>query len=211
MAITYPLSLPSAPGFEEITLRRIKVAEMSRNPYEGSQQVQEYVGEWWEADVVLPAQSNAARVAAWEAFAGKLNGRVGTFLLGDPLRATPRGSAAGTAGTPLVDGVHAARVNEIDIKGMPLSATGYLLAGDYIQLGTGSAATLHQLLDDLSSDGAGKGTALVWPMLRGQVNNETAVTVASCKGVFRMAQNDQEFKRSRRMFTNYSFSCIEAF
>lgn len=209
MAITYPLTLPANPGFETIVVRRNSVVGVNPSPYTGAQQTYVFPGQWWEADVAV-AVLNKADTAAWEAFSAKLNGREGTFLLGDPLRQTPRGSAAGAPGTPLVDGAHAAAVNEVDLKGLPASADGYLLAGDYIQFGSGSGARLHQLLEDLDSDGAGLGTALIWPRTRAALADEAAVTVAACQGVFRMAQNEHSFARRRGPFTNYGFTCAEA-
>jgi hypothetical protein len=208
MPIVYPLNLPAGRGMAEIRIRKSSVVGLTRDPYGGVQQAQVYTGQWWEADVTLPLLLPDI-AAAWEAFLGKINGREGTFLLGDPLRAAPRGAAALTPGTPVVDGAHAALMNELSIADAEPDTEGYLLAGDYIQLGSGAGTRLHQVLEDADTDGDGKTTLLIWPILRTALSNGASVVVSDCKSVFRMAENEQEILRARRNRTSFSFRCFE--
>lgn len=71
----------------------------------------------------------------WVATLLKLNGRQGTFLFGDRIRATPLGSAGGS---PLVDG-GGQTGQSLVTKGWPLSTDGNLLAGDWLQIGDSGA------------------------------------------------------------------------
>jgi hypothetical protein len=60
----------------------------------------------------------------------------------------------------------------LSIKGGPLSATP-LVPGDYIQVGTG----FHQLVENLTFNGSGIGTATFWPALRvSPANNDAVIT-----------------------------------
>ena len=73
---------------------------MSMSPFTYQQQAVAHAGQRWEVDVTLPAM-NRADAEQWVAFLVSLRGRFGTFTLGDPVGASPRGSAGGT---PLVNG-----------------------------------------------------------------------------------------------------------
>ena len=103
MTISYPLSLPAVKGIATIRVVARNVTAISRSPFALSAQVYRWSGQAWEADITLPAMQRAD-AESWLSFLLKLKGRYGTFLLGDPNGATPRGSAATTPGTPLVAG-----------------------------------------------------------------------------------------------------------
>lgn len=83
--------------------------------------------------------------------------------------------------------------------------TGTLLAGDYIQLGSGSSAKLHQVLEDLD----GNGNLQLWPNLRSDYTNETVVT-SSPKGVFRLRDNVTSWSINNASFYGISFEAVEA-
>ena len=83
--------------------------------------------------------------------------------------------------------------------------TGTLLAGDYIQLGTGSAARLHQVLVDQS----GSGNLEIWPNLRDTYSGETVI-YSSPKGVFRLGNSTTSWSIDNASFYGISFEAIEA-
>lgn len=209
MTITYPLDLPATPKFNRFTLRRVPVVAVSKSPYTGQQQAYAFPGQWWEAEAGLPDMTRA-EIGAWRAFFAKLNGQEGTFLMGDPTAATPRGLAASAPGTPLVDGVHAARAQTLSIKGGPNSNAGWLLSGDYIQLGSGSTSRLHMVLADADTDGTGKTALTLWPRLRSALAGDEAVTVSNCRGVFRLSANETGDEARPFPFFMTSFTAIEA-
>ena len=82
-----------------ITFRAVNTVGMSMSPFT-YQQVVAHAGQRWECDVTLPAMARAD-AEQWVAFLVSLRGQFGTFTLGDPVGASPRGSAGGT---PLVNG-----------------------------------------------------------------------------------------------------------
>jgi len=130
VAITYPLSPPTTPGFRRAQFAARSVAGITSSPFTGQQQVYSWPGEWWEATAELPAMIRAD-AEAWIAFLASLRGVYGTFLLGDPAGKTPRGSAAGAPAS--VDGA-AQLGSSLATLAWTASQSGILLAGDYIQI-----------------------------------------------------------------------------
>ncbi len=205
MAITYPLNLPTATGINNITLRQVNATVTTQSPFSFAQQTLVHPGKRWEADVVLPPMNNTdARI--WLSWMTSLKGSEGTFLMGDPLHTSPTGSAGGT---PLVNGASQTG-DELIIDGATAGQTGWLKAGDYIQLGSGSSTELYIVLADANSDGSGNVTLDIWPDLRTSPANNAAVTTSNCKGLFRMSSNTSEFRINDANFYGIQFSAIEA-
>ena len=180
MAITYPLSLPTVKNIANIVLTARNSIAVSTSPFTLTQQVMQHQGSRWEANVTLPPMKRSS-AEEWIAFLISLNGQYGTFLLGDPSGATARGSASTNAGTPLVNGGSQTGTT-LNIDGAPNSATGYLKAGDYIQLGSGSGTQLYKVLADANSNGSGQVSLDIWPALRSSPADNATVVVASAKG-----------------------------
>jgi len=122
-----------------------------------------------------------------------LKGQTGTFLLGDPDYATPQGTVSactltGTAGSETATVV----------------MTGSLLAGDYIQLGSGPSAKLHQVLVDQTGD----GNLEIWPKLRSDYTS-AVVVYNNAKGVFRLASNTSQWSINNASTYGISFEAVE--
>lgn len=209
MTITYPLALPATPSFSGVTVRKMPVVGMSVSPYTGAQQTVVYTGQWWEMDLILPTMPDD-QMASWEAFLGKLNGQEGTFLIGDPSRKAARGICATTPGVPLVDGAVVARSQSLPIKGGPALVQDWIKEGDYMQIGTGSAARLYQALADADTNSSGETELDVWPRIRTALAGNEVITFNAPKGVFRMASNVNEITKRVGIFGNLSFSVREA-
>jgi hypothetical protein len=193
MAISYPLDTPTTIGFESIELRAVNATITSQSPFSYKQQVISHTGQRWEASVSIPSVLRDL-AEPWAAFLTALKGQTGTFLLGDPLGATPRGTVSsctltGTAGD----------------ESVAVTMTGSLLAGDYIQLGSGTTARLHKVLVDQS----GSGTLEIWPALRSTYSSAT-VTTTNAKGVFRLNQNMSSWQISNANSYGIAFEAVEA-
>jgi hypothetical protein len=208
MAITYPVALPTTTGIAMVTLSARNVVGLSQSPFTMKQQVQKHAGQRWEAQVQLPPMDRD-EAEVWLTFLMKMNGVFGTFLLGDPNGGTARGSASTTPGTPVVNGASQTG-NELDIDGLPASATGYLKAGDYIQLGSGSSAQLYKVLDDVDSNASGEATLTIWPNLRSSPDDDATVVVSSAQGVFRLADNQTDITIDTASIYGLAFQAIEA-
>jgi hypothetical protein len=208
MAITYPLSLPTVAGIAQIKISARNAVAVSSSPFTYKQQVMQHQGARWEADVSLPP-TQRADAEEWIAFLISLKGQYGTFLMGDPMGATPRGSASSAPGTPLVNGANQTG-ETLSIDGLPNNATNYLRAGDYIQLGTGAASRLHKVLENASSNGSGQATLSIWPALRESPGDNATVIVSNTKGVFRLATSESSFSINEASFYGLTFTAFEA-
>ena len=193
MAISYPLALPTSIGIAEITLSADNAVAISQSPFTFQQQIVRHPGQRWSASVSIPPVRRDL-AEPWVAFLLALNGPVGTFLLGDPNAKAPRGSA--TSAT--ITGAAGAASPTITMIGT-------LLAGDYIQIGSGGTATLHKVLQDRT----GTGTIEIWPALRSSVTGAT-VTLTDTVGRFRLSGNQQSFSINNASIYGISFDCVEA-
>lgn len=198
MAISYPLALPSHTGIAQIELRAVNAVAYSQSPFTFSGQAHAYAGQMWQADLTLPPMKTAD-AEQWLGFLLSLRGRFGTFLLGDPLRTSLRGAATsctvtGSAGDNTVSAV------------VPSGQT--LLAGDYVQLGSGSSASLHKVLVNYTGTGSAANLE-IWPALR--VNRSAATaTLSNTKGVFRLSSNEQAWSINEASIYGITFGAMEA-
>ncbi len=208
MAITYPLSTPSVTGIRQVTFRAVNAVGVSRSPFTFKEQVFAHSGKRWEADITLPTMQ-AESAEQWVAFLLSLKGQRGTFLLGDPVGATAKGSASTAAGTPVVNGATQTG-DTLDIDGCPASATGYLKAGDYIQLGTGNSSRLYKVLSDVDTDGSGQATLDIWPNIINAPTDGATVIVSDAKGAFRLASNSSQWSINELQLYGITFGAIQA-
>jgi hypothetical protein len=203
MAISYPLSLPSVKGPSSIVIRAMNTIGVLESPFSYVQQVQDFAGDRWEADVILTPMKRAD-AEQWNAKLLALRGRYGTFVLGDFVNTSPRGT---WSGTPLVNG--ASQTGEtLAIDGVSVGATA--LAGDWFQLGSGSTSRLYKVLQDATANGSGQMTLDIWPQLRTSPANNDALTLSSPKGLWRLASNTREWSIETAQIYGLRFSAIEA-
>jgi hypothetical protein len=193
LAISYPLTLPTSIGIANITLSANNAVAISQSPFTFQQQIVQHAGKRWTASVSIPPVRRDL-AEPWNAFLLALNGPVGTFLLGDPNGKEPRGTATsatltGTSGS----------------SSPTITMTGTLLAGDYIQLGSGATAALYKVLENKS----GNGTIEIWPTLRSSVTGAT-VTLTNTVGRFRLSGTQQSFSIDSASIYGIGFDCVEA-
>jgi len=193
MALSYPLATPTTIGIESIELRAVNAVAVSQSPFTYKQQIVSHGGQKWEASVNIPSV-HRDKAAEWKAMLVGLKGQQGTFLLGDPDYATPQGTVSSCVLT-----------GDAGDDNATVVMTGTLKAGDYIQLGTGSGAKLHQVLLDQDGD----GTIQIWPSLRSTYSSAT-VTFNSPKGVFRLATNMTSWSINNASIYGISFEAVEA-
>lgn len=206
MAISYPLSFPVATKvIQNIEIRAINAVAYSRSPFTFSGQAFAYPGQMWTADISLKPMKRAD-AEQWVAWLISLRGQLGTFLLGDPTAVTARGAATGT---PLVNGALQTG-GSLVIDGATPSITGWLKAGDYIQLGSNVSSCLHKVLADANSDSGGNVTLDIWPHIRIAPADNATVTVSSAKGLFRLSSNEQSWSVNEAAIYGITFGAMEA-
>lgn len=141
---------------------------VQKSPFTGTEQVQDWGGEWWEY-VIDFAPVGYAQGKALSAFFAALGGRRTPFLFQDP---TIRNAAG--VGVPQVNGAGQTG-NSLATDGW--SATG-LQAGDFFSLGVDAATRLYQLTADVVPV-AGAATLNFIPKLRVSPADNAALGVVS--------------------------------
>lgn len=204
MTISYPLALPTHTGIRSVELRATNAVAYGRSPFTFGGQVFAYSGQMWQADVTLPPMKRAD-AEQWIAWLISLRGQYGTFLMGDPLGGTPRGVATGT---PLVNGAGQTG-GSLVLDGATINVTGWLKAGDYIQLGSSTTARLHKVLADASSDGSGNVTLDLWPHIRTAPDDNAAITVSNAQGLFRLASSEMSWSANEAAIYGLTFGAME--
>ena len=205
MAITYPLTMPDQ-RYESSGWVMANIVGVTESIYTFEQQVQAHQGQRLEVTVSLALMMRAA-AAEWEAFFGKLLGRKGTFLLGDPLRNALLGAGGGT---PVVDG--ASQTGQtLNVRGLA-EASKVWLEGDWIQLGSGATARRYMVLNDVDGTGSPTGEAIVdiWPRLRESPADGATIVTVNTVGLFRLASNRVEFSVARSRAHAFTFAATEA-
>jgi len=205
MALNYPLTLPASPTFSRMVFHANSAVGLSASPFTFAQQVYENQGEMWEADVELPPMQRAD-AEAWIGFLLGLNGRRGTFFMGDPVGTSPRGTWGG--GSPVVNGNQSAGVKTVSIRGVDGLTW---KAGDWFQLGSGSATRLHRIVQDGSQVGSPQvGDLEIWPRTRAALSDGQALTLSSAKGIWRLSDNKRSWSMEIAQVYGIAFSAMEA-
>ena len=198
MAISYPLALPTVTRVRSIDLTAINAVAYSQSPFTFAGQAHAYQGQMWQADVSLPPMRRTA-AEQWIAFLLSLRGQYGTFLLGDPTCSAIRGTATSCSITG------ASGDNTVSAT-VPSGET--LLAGDYIQLGSASTATLHKVLVDYTGTGSAADLE-IWPAIR-TTHSASSATLSNAKGNFRLSTNEQAWSINEASIYGITFGAMEA-
>lgn len=204
MAISYPLALPTSIGIANITLSANNAVAISQSPFTFKQQIVQHAGQRWTASVSIPPVRRDL-AEPWVSFLLSLNGPVGTFLLGDPNAKVPQGVSATFLGTPIITNQSG---NSITVTGASLNKTNWLVVGDYIQIGTGSSATLHKVLSNVNTNASGQAVLDIWPAIRG--TRSGSIVVNNTVGLFRLQSNSSSWSINDASVYGISFDCVEA-
>jgi hypothetical protein len=204
MTITYPLDMPASLKAASLVLTLDHAVGASESEFTFEDQVQDWTGRRWLLEY-RPPPGYRENVMAWVAFALRLKGRYGTFLAGDPAGATPRGAGGGS---PKVDGASQSG-DSLAIKDATPNITGWLLAGDWLQIGTGASSRLHMMTADANTDANGDAVLEVAPEIRPNIADGTAITITNARGVFRMLDNRPSWSIDADKFYRFGFSAAE--
>jgi hypothetical protein len=205
MAISYPRDLPTNIGFAQVTLRAVNQTAMTMSPFTYKQQIYNHSGQRWEAECQVPPLKRDD-AEEWIAWLLSLNGRAGTFLMGDPLGDTARGTLGGT---PVVNGADQVG-NSLTIDGCSNSITNWIKAGDYVQLGSGSTATLHKILQSVNTNASGQATLDIWPSMRTAPADGSTIVTSNAVGRFRLNSGQQDWTINNISSYGITFAAVEA-
>ncbi len=209
MTITYPLTIPATFGstdIQEFEVQNVNAVVSVVSPFSGAQQIQA----WTRNQLVVKAKlipMLKADAQNWFGFFRSLRSSYGTFYLGDPHNTTPQGTALSSPGTPLVAGAGQTG-NALNIDGAPLSQTGWLLRGDWIQIGSGLSSRLYTVTADANTNGSGAATLDIQPAIRTAPADNDPITVSNTVGVFRLV-GDPIINVSAEHMYSIEFQAIE--
>lgn len=151
--------------------RLVTATAVATSPFTGTEQVQDWGGEWWEY-VIEFAQRPGRDGRRLSAFFAALGGMRGCFLFRDPSVLQ-----AGSFGAPTVAGGFQTG-NTLMTEGWVPSLPA-LQTGDLISLGSDAATRLHQLTADVLPDYAGRATLELVPRLRSAPADGEAIEIAA--------------------------------
>lgn len=201
MTITYPLTPPTDIA-KAIRFSPVAVVAQNTSPFTLEQEVFEHMGQMWRVTVQVPPLEKD-QGEKWASFFLALNGIQGTFLLGDPVGQTPRGTPTGT---PVVDGAGQQRSKVLNTRGWTPN-TEIFKAGDYIQL---DGYRLHKVLVDTTSDGAGDAALDIFPRIRDELLDGTTIITENTVGIFRLEENIPSYEVAEAVLYGINFNCREA-
>lgn len=169
--------LPELPTelIASISRRLAETSAAVASPFTGTEQIQDWGGEWWEYDITIATQyqREARRMSA---FFAQLGGKRGRFLMKDTSIENPDQS-----GDVVVSGAGQSG-NQLNVSGL---VEQNLLAGDFFQIGTSTETRLHQLTQDVVVT-AGAATLQFVPALRFSPLNGAPVEVVNPKVILRL-------------------------
>lgn len=207
MSLSYPFNFPTTGGLTKVTWMAKSLVSVNQSEFTGQQEVQRHQGQWWEAVVSVSTLETIDESEDWISFLVGLNGREGTFLMGDPVITAPRGTASGGG---LIKGASQTG-NTLETDDWGFNQGLLFKAGDLIQLGTAGTSRLHKVLIDAASDGSGNATLEIFPGLRESPVDDSAIVIANPKGLFRLAQDVSQWDMTPPLRYEISFAVMEAF
>ena len=170
-------------GVFNISQARFDLSEMSEST--GAAQDRALGPPRWRLSIAAPSVLSIESSAVWEALILKLRGRVNHLSAWDIMKPAPRGTMRGTM---TLSGTHAQGVTVLNVTAGAGQAGTTLLAGDWLQVGSGTGGQLFKVVADATANGAGLIAVTVEPPVRplGGFAGSTAVTWDKALGHYKM-------------------------
>lgn len=156
---------------QSLERRLVSATAVATSPFTGSEQVQDWSGEWWDYAIEM-ARMTGRDGRRLSAFLAALGGPRGRFLFRDPTIRQP-----GFSFTPVVVG-GLQTGGTLNTSGWPASTTP-LFAGDFFSMGSDQQTRLYQLTADVISNTAGLASLSFVPRLRTSPADGAALQIAA--------------------------------
>ena len=163
---------------QSLERRLVSATAVSASPFTGTEEVQDWGGEWWDYAVEM-ARTTGRDGRRLSAFLAALGGPRGRFLFRDPTIRQPGSTLA-----PIVAGGFQSGGTLVTAGWPPFSVP--LLAGDFFSLGTDAQTRLHQLTADVVAGEAGMATLSFVPRLRTSPVDGSPLEIAAPAVVLRL-------------------------
>jgi hypothetical protein len=196
MSFSYPLTMPSSPAPRTVKWSMAHAQGVAGSPFSYEKQVVGWGGEVWRAKVIYPTMTRDV-AEQWIAFLLKNEGQLGSFYFGPPASEAGRGGWVGDG--PLVKG-GSQTGNLLEIDDLTINQTARVKVGDWCQLGSGTAARLHKVMDDANSNASGEATISLKPRILTAPADNAAITVVNPKGIFTLLTSEPSWSRDRQQF-----------
>lgn len=205
MATPELITLPASSCFASMVFSMRRVVGLTASPFSLDEQTFKWPGAQWIVEFDLPPIKNRTIADEWISFGLNLEGRYNYFLLGDPLGRIPKGVATGS---PLVDGAgHTG--NLLPTKGWTPNTPNIMMAGDWLQLGTGVSAKLHRVTQNVNSDAGGNALLKIQGPIKVSPADNQAIIVNNAQGLFRLSSNDFSHSVNTGPIHRFSFQAAE--
>ena len=196
MPVTFPRTFPTVNGssiIEKMTIRQVNAVAVQQSPYTYQQQIQDFGGQRWEAEVTIRPLAHAEALA-FQGFLASLQGQKNTFKMGNPI------ATSNNADTDIVsNGNQSAGDSTFAFT----CQTGHTAsAGQFFSIND----RLYMFLEDVS----GNNTRDITPPLREDVSNQTNVVTNLPLGTWRLASNKIDWDISKAGLYSFTFACVEA-
>ena len=197
MPVTFPRTFPTVNGssiIEKMTIRQVNAVAVQQSPYTYQQQIQDFGGQRWEAEVTIRPLAHDEALA-FQGFLASLQGQKNTFKLGNPIATSDnadndvRVNGAQTTG----DSTLAVTINSLHS----------VSAGQFFSI----SDRLYMFLEDASS---GNTTLDITPPLRQDADNSTSCVTNLPQGTWRLASNKIDWDISKAGLYSFTFACVEA-
>lgn len=192
-----PAQFPTINGkslIQKMQMRLKTSTVITESPFGFQQQVQDFGGRRWEAEVTI-RQLNHTEAMQFSAFLTGLNGVAGTFYMGNPLM-THSNSTSIT-----IDGDQTANDSTVSMTSANQGAA--VPVGHHIEID----GHLHVALTEIPKNAT--TTVTIEPPLRETAHDGDTVTVNQPKGIWRLADPDIEYDISNAGTYAFTFSCVE--
>ena len=199
----YPVDVP-VDYVDEAEVEKVDIAALQVATFTGRDRPQIFEGDYWRMEFryqnIGPDDGRAM-----SAFIASLRGPIGTFVIPFPGYGVPRGGAATTLSSPLVNGAGQAGNRVLNIKNAPPDMDGWLLPGDIMQVGPDTRPHWHEVLEPVDTDSSGLASIAVWPAVRNDTAANDPITLETPLCLMRMVSS---VKYPIRPPVLYSFNII---
>lgn len=204
--ITLPTTLKLGPGCGLGQRRFDLLASSDAN---GTDQVRLFGYPRWTLALVQPERLSLAEAGAWSALLLQLRGRVNVLAAWDPVRPAPQGTMRGAM---TLQAAAAAGATSATVGAGAGQAAATLLAGDWLQLGSGlGVGQLVSLTAAATADGSGNAVIQFEPPLRAAMANGAAVGWDKALAYFRAQADAVSWRYANRgtMATGMALDLLE--